>query len=79
MRHAHPVVRASIVAGFLLGAAVLVFGLLLLWIADELIGVTQVADPEVDYSDFVGLSLTFAIEVTAVVGLVAYVARNRRR
>ena len=58
----------TIVTGFLLGAAVLVLGLLLLWIADELIDVPQ----------DVNSSLTLAIEVTAVVVLVAYVARNRR-
>jgi membrane protein implicated in regulation of membrane protease activity len=58
----------TIVAGFLLAAAILVLGLILLWIADELVGVPQ----------DVGSSLTLAIEVTAVVVLVAYVARNRR-
>jgi hypothetical protein len=58
----------AIVTGFLLGAAVLVLGLLLVWLADELIGVPQ----------HVNSSLTLAIEVTAVVVLVAYVARNRR-
>jgi len=31
----------TIVTGFLLGAAVLVLGLLLIWIADELIGVPK--------------------------------------
>jgi membrane protein implicated in regulation of membrane protease activity len=59
----------TIVAGFLLGAAVLVPGLLLLWLADELVGVHQ----------DVGSSSTLVIEATAVVVLVAYVARNRRR
>jgi membrane protein implicated in regulation of membrane protease activity len=57
-----------IVTGSLLGAAVLVLGLLLLWIADELIGVPQDVDS----------SLTLALEATAVVVLVAYVAGNRR-
>jgi hypothetical protein len=58
----------TIVTGFLLGATVLVLGLLLAWLADELIGVPQ----------RVNSSLTLAVEVTAVVVLVAYVARNRR-
>jgi hypothetical protein len=58
----------TIVTGFLFGAGVLVLGLLLLWITDELVGVPQ----------DVGSSLTLAIEVTAVVVLAAYVARNRR-
>jgi membrane protein implicated in regulation of membrane protease activity len=57
----------TIVTGFLTGAALLVLGLLLLWMADELIGVPQ----------DVTSSLTLAIEVTAVVVLVSYVARNR--
>ena len=59
----------TIVTGFLLGAAVLVLGLLVLWLADELVGVHQ---------DVSG-SLTLVMEVAAVVVLVAYVARNRRR
>ena len=58
----------TIITGFLLGAAVLVLGMLLIWIADEFIGVSQDANS----------SLTLALEVTAVVVLVAYVARNRR-
>jgi membrane protein implicated in regulation of membrane protease activity len=57
-----------IVTGFLLAAAIHALGLLLLWIADEFIGVPQ----------DVNSSLTLALEVTAVVVLVAYVARNRR-
>ena len=58
----------TIVTGFLIGAAVLVLSLLLLWIADELMSVPQ----------DVNSSLTLAIEAMAVVALVAYVARNRR-
>jgi hypothetical protein len=58
----------TIVTGFLVGAAVLVLGLLLLWLADELLGVPE----------DVRSSLTLVIEATAVVVLVAYVARNRR-
>jgi hypothetical protein len=57
----------TIVTGFLLGAPVLVLGLLVLWIAEEIIGVPQAVDS----------SFTLAIEVTAVIVLVAYVARNR--
>jgi membrane protein implicated in regulation of membrane protease activity len=59
----------TIVTGFLLGAAVLALGLLMLWLADELIGVPQ----------NVISSLTPAIEATALVVLVTYVAWNRRR
>jgi len=59
----------TIVTESLLGAVVLVVGLLLLWIVDELVGIP----PDI------GSPLTLAIEVTAGVVLVAYVARNRRR
>jgi hypothetical protein len=58
----------TIATGILLGAAVLVLGLLLLWLADELVGIHQ----------YIGNSLTLVIEATAVVVLVAYLARNRR-
>jgi hypothetical protein len=58
----------TIATGFLLAAAVLVLGLVLLWMADELVGVDE----------GIGNSLTLGIEATAVVVLVAYVARNRR-
>jgi hypothetical protein len=58
----------TIVTGCLLGATVLALGLLMLWLTDELIGVPQDVDS----------SLTLAVEATALVVLVAYVAWNRR-
>ena len=59
----------TIVTGLLLCAGVLVVGSLLLWIADELVGVSR----------SVGHTMTVALEAAAVVVLVIYVARNRRR
>lgn len=58
----------SSVTGELLGAAVLALGLLLLWLADELVVLHQ----------DVGGSLTRVIEATAMIVLVAHATRSRR-
>lgn len=59
----------TIFAGVLLGAAVLVGGMLLLWIADEMVGLrTDVAS-----------ALFFTVQAATVIVVVAYVARFRHR
>ena len=58
----------TIITGLFLAAAMLVLGLLLLWMADELIGLPQ------DVSS----SLAVVLEATAIAVLFAYVARRRR-
>ena len=64
----HDAKGVTIITGLLLAAAMLVLGLLLLWMSDELIGLPQ------DVSS----SLAVVLEATAIAVLFAYVARRRR-